>query len=90
MYDVMIANNIAENAGGTEGYCNGGGMYILNSSIFASSCIFDKNTSDAFGGAAYFGGPELAGGSQLFVNCLMINNNAEIEGGGHPSRMPVG
>lgn len=54
----------------------GGGAVSIGAQVGATNCVFEDNTADSMGGAAY-----VEGGSGYFHQCLFKNNSA-LDGGG--------
>ena len=77
-HDCTIKDNIATG----DVSCSGAGLYCLDSSVNVNDVVLTGNVADGFGGAIFFAGPPLVGGSQDVTNCLITENSAAYDGGG--------
>lgn len=83
MGSIFLNNSAEPMGGGTNITCTGGAMYCLSESVRVYDCQFAGNTAQFSGGAVYIIGSfdAIAGGTQDFVNCLMVHNTAGVHGG---------
>jgi len=87
---VYYVNSVADFKNGTisgnfaagSDYSSGAGLYCDDSSTTIKNCIMTGNRSDGSGGAVYFMGPYIPGGTQELINCLIADNNAFWDGAG--------
>ncbi|MHC5181345.1 MAG: hypothetical protein ACYSOW_05695, partial [Planctomycetota bacterium] len=77
IHDCMIEDNIATG----DDTCSGAGFYVLDSSANIQDVVLTGNAADGWGGAIFFAGPPLIGGTQDVINCLMTENSAVYDGG---------
>ncbi|NLK40706.1 MAG: M6 family metalloprotease domain-containing protein, partial [Planctomycetes bacterium] len=86
--DLSITNsafvrNQASNTDGPVGASSGGALYCLDASARVFNSTFAANTAELSGGAIVMAGSfiKVNGGTQDFVNCLMAENVAGLDGG---------
>ncbi|RKY12728.1 MAG: hypothetical protein DRP52_04370, partial [Planctomycetota bacterium] len=76
-HDCTVKDNIV--TGDTSS--SGAGFYILDSTATIEDVVLTGNEADGFGGAIFFAGPPLVGGSQSIINSLLVKNSAAYDGG---------
>ncbi len=70
--ETSVLEGLTIENGYVEG--DGGGLYAINCSPAINNCVFNNNSADNDGGAAY--------SSSTFTNCTFINNSASSGEGG--------
>jgi len=80
---VTIENcNITDNIAQAEGYCSGGGLYLLDCFLSADYIRVMGNSAVGFGGGIVVNGPTSLRGTPQLHNCLVVGNTAGLDGGG--------